>query len=79
MGEDESCETYQGIVVPASVLVKREQANRYGSVEGLADEELADPDELERQAFREEWAPILALPRRKSKCDIRPAELLLGR
>jgi hypothetical protein len=65
--------TYQGIVVPESVLLKREQANRYGSVEGLDDEELADPDELERQVFREEWAPILALPRRKSQCDIRPA------
>jgi len=46
------------------VLVKREQANRYGSVEGLDDEELADPEELERQVFAEEWAPILALPER---------------
>jgi len=65
-------ETYQGIVVPASVLVKREQANRYGSVEGLDAEELADPDELERQVFAEEWAPILALPEPR-RSDIRPA------
>ncbi len=66
-------ETYQGIVVPESVLLRREHVNRYGSVPGLDDEELADPDELERQVFIEEWAPILALPRRKSQCDIRPA------
>jgi len=65
-------ETYQGIVVPASVLVKREQANRYGSIEGLDDEELADPDELERQVSREEWAPILALPEPR-RSSIRPA------
>ena len=64
--------TYQGIVVPASVLVKREQANRYGSIAGLDDDELADPDELERQVFAEEWAPILALPEPK-RSSIRPA------
>jgi len=63
MREDETEDTYQGIVVPASVLLRREQANRYGSVEGLDDDELADPEELERQVFAEEWAPILALPR----------------
>jgi hypothetical protein len=65
-------ETYQGIVVPESVLLKREQASRYGSIEGLEDEELADPDELERQVFREEWAPILALPEPR-RSSIRPA------
>ena len=72
MREDETEGTYQGIVVPASVLVKREQANRYGSIEGLDDEELADPDELERQVSREEWAPILALPEPR-RSSIRPA------
>jgi len=71
--ESDADETYQGIVVPASVLLRREQGNRYGSVPGLADEELADPDELERQVFVEEWAPILALPKPRRKCDIRPA------
>ena len=73
MREDETEGTYQGIVVPASVLVKREQVNRYGSIEGLDDEELADPEELERQVYAEEWAPILALPKPKSTCDIKPA------
>jgi len=65
-------EMYQSIVVPESVLVKREQKNRYGSVEGLDDEELADPEELERQVYAEEWAPILALPEPR-RSSIRPA------
>jgi len=65
--------TYQGIVVPESVLVKLEQEDKYGSVPGLEDGELADPDELERQVYAEEWAPILALPKPKSTCDIKPA------
>jgi len=70
--EANTYETYQGIVVPASVLVKREQANRYGSVPELDDEELADPDELERQVFAEGWAPILGLPEPR-RSSIRPA------
>jgi hypothetical protein len=61
-----------GVVVPESVLLRREQTNRYGSVEGLDDDELADPDELERQVFIEEWAPILALPWKPRRSDIRP-------
>ena len=52
--------------------MRREQTNRYGSVEGLDDDELADPDELERQVFIEEWAPILALPWKPRRSDIRP-------
>ena len=72
MREDETEGTYQGIVVPESVLVKREQKNRYRSVEGLEDEELADPEELERQVYAEEWAPILALPEPR-RSSIRPA------
>ncbi len=46
--------------VPASAWCRRR--NRYGSVPGLDDEELADPDELERQALHEEWGPVLRLP-----------------
>ena len=66
-------ETYQGIEVPESVLVKLEQKDRYGTVPDLPDEELADPEELERQAFIEEWWPILALPKPEPRSDIRPA------
>ena len=66
-------ETYQGIVVPESVLVKLEGEDKYGCVAGLDDRELADPDELERQAFKKEWEPILALPKPARRCGIRPS------
>ncbi|MBL7224359.1 MAG: hypothetical protein ISS72_10940 [Candidatus Brocadiae bacterium] len=56
-------ETYEGMVVPEPVLVKVERADKHGRVPGLQDEELADPDELERQALREEFEPILLLPK----------------
>jgi len=42
--------------------LKRERGNRYGSVEGLPDDELADPDESEPMAYVEEYGPILRLP-----------------
>ena len=52
----------EDVVVAESPLLRRECKNRYGGVEGLDDSELANPDELERQVYREELAPILALP-----------------
>ena len=36
-----------GVEVPESAVLRREPVNRYGSVPGLSDEELADPVELE--------------------------------
>ena len=48
--------------LPVSVLVRRKRLLRYGSVPGLPDEELADPDELERQVHIAEFAPVLQLP-----------------
>lgn len=39
-----------------------EQRNKYGSVPGLDDEELAAPEELERQIMLQEWGPVLMLP-----------------
>jgi hypothetical protein len=59
--------------VPVSPLVMVQQGNRYGSVEGLDDEELADPAELERQVWAEAWAPILALPVTARRGWIQPA------
>ena len=61
------------VVVPESALLKVERPGGYGSVPGLDDEELAGPDELERQVYREEWGPVLALPVRGSVSSIRPA------
>ncbi|MFC1763273.1 hypothetical protein ACFL6U_14495 [Planctomycetota bacterium] len=54
------------IVVPEPVSLKRQQVNRYGSVPGLDDSELVDPDELERQIIRQEFEPLLTLPIRAS-------------
>ena len=48
--------------MPVSPLLSVERVNRYGSVPGLDDEELASPDELERQIIQEEFGPVLRLP-----------------
>lgn len=50
-----------------------EQRADYGSVPGLEDEELADPEELERQVMIADWGPILQLPIRGRKGGIQPA------
>ena len=47
--------------------LKREQANKYGSIADLPDEELADPDELERMVYLQEFGPILQLPTKGGK------------
>jgi len=59
--------------VPVSPLLVVKRCNPYGSVEGLDDEELADPDELERQVMAELWGPVLMIPLKKRHSDIRPA------
>ena len=64
---------YEEVVVAESVLLKRVRKDRYGSVDGLDDSELANPDELERMVYREELAPILALPVQGSRCSKRIA------
>ena len=60
------------IEVPESVLLKRLRPDKYGSVPGLDDSELADPDELERQVLRQEFGPVLALPVKAGRGCIRP-------
>ena len=72
MDQETSFIVYEGVVVPESALLKKERSNRYGSIEDLPDEELADPDELERQFLRQEFAPVLALPVKTRKGWIRP-------
>lgn len=61
-----------GVEVPESALLKLQDDGGYGGVEGLADEELADPAELERQIYVAEWGPILALPCTGFDGGIRP-------
>jgi hypothetical protein len=72
MNSESSLLVYQGFEVPESVLLKREQVNKYGSVPGLDDSELADPDELERQVYMQELGPVLALPVKGGKSWIEP-------
>ena len=62
MDNESIIEISHGVEVPESVLLRRELVNKYGSVPGLDDSELADPDELERQVFVQEFGPLLALP-----------------
>ena len=59
-----------GMMVPESALLKRNLAARYGRVAGLKDDELADPDELERQVMMEQWAPVLSLPIRGRRTSV---------
>lgn len=72
MNEQAMFETYQEVVVPEPVLLKVERKNRYGSVAGLDDEELATPEELERNIIRDEWGPVLELPVKGRQDGFRP-------
>ena len=56
-----------GVEVAAPVLLKVQRPDRYGSVPGLDDSELANPDEIERCVLRAELGPVLLLPERKLK------------
>ena len=54
------------------VLVRPVKDNGYGSIQGLSDEELADPRELERAYLQQEFGPILKLSLRGKKGIFRP-------
>ena len=68
----EYIETFQGVIVPAPVLLKLENKKTYGTVPDLDDEELADPDELERHVLKEEYGPILLLPIKAKRSWLQP-------
>ena len=59
--------------MPAPAWCEAKRPNRYGSVPGLEDEELADPAELELQVYTEMFAPILALPVRGQRSGLQPS------
>ena len=65
-------EAYKINDVPVSALLSVQRDNKYGSVPGLDDAELADPFELEREVMLEEWGPVLALPVKGGKNWIGP-------
>ena len=62
MKQETKFETYDGVEVAESPLLRAERGNPYGSVPGLDDEELLNPAEIERLVIKQEFAPILALP-----------------
>ena len=70
--DQEEIEIYDGIVVPATALRQEQRRTRYGNLADLPDEELADPDELERVMYKEQWWPVLSLPQQRWECPIRP-------
>lgn len=72
MNEETNFVVYEDVVVPKSALLRIERGNRYGSVPGLDDSELADPVELERQVYQQEFGPVLALPVKARSSWIRP-------
>ena len=68
----ESDETYGIDDVSVSSLLCVDRVNRYGSMPGPDDSELADPVELERQIYQQEFGPVLELPIKSKGSWIRP-------
>ena len=69
---NENMKISEGIEVPESVLLRREKKNKYGTVPGLDNDELANLDELERMVYQQEFGPVLALPVKFEGSVIRP-------
>jgi len=63
---------YDGIIVPAAARLQQKRRDRYGHIKDLPDDELVDPDELERLVYQQEFGPVWALPFTPSKCVIKP-------
>lgn len=72
MSQTTRIELDHGVVVTESPLLRVETEDRYGHVPGLPDDELASIEELERWVFLQDWGPILALPKPKRTCSIKP-------
>jgi len=66
-------DVYDGVVVAESAALTVQRPAPYGSVDGLDDDELADPAELARQAEMEQWGPVLLLPEKDGKSLLSPA------
>jgi hypothetical protein len=69
----------RSVVEEGPWLIQVERQSGYGSVPGLDDSELADPEELQRQVFVQEWGPVLALPVLGSRSGFHPGHDELGR
>ena len=73
MNNEKSFIVYDGVEVASSAFLKPIRNTGYGSIPDLPDEELASPDELERQVVRAELEPVLLLPVKSKKNGYCPA------
>ena len=60
----------EGIPVSAAVSIAR--PDKYGTVDGINEDELASPEELERMVFKQMWKPVLDLPVKSRDSWIKP-------
>jgi hypothetical protein len=58
-------------VAPLCASIAKRRKNKYGSIADLPDDELADPEELEKQVTIQEFGPVLSLVVRDER-TIRP-------
>lgn len=58
--------------VPLWAVLAKRRKNKYGGIPDLPDDELADPEELERQVYYDEYGPVLRLPVRGERSEFRP-------
>ena len=66
---EDTCEI-DDLPAPPTAQDMSTSASKYGSVPGIPDEELADPEEIERTIYQQEFEPILQLPTRSSNRHI---------
>ena len=68
MKQETKFETYDGVEVAESPLLRAERSNPYGSVPGLDDEELLGPAEIERLIMKQEFGRCGH--GREARCDL---------
>jgi hypothetical protein len=61
-----------GVELTPSPVLKPLRKKGYGSIPDLPAEDMVSPEEIERVYHREQWGPVLLLPRPK-KADFNPA------
>lgn len=71
MNQDDEFIAIDGL--PESVAVQVQKPDRYGGVPGLDQDELAEPDELERQVYLQALEPLLMIPVQPRFHSIQPA------
>lgn len=67
----ENFNIYDDVEVAPSAVLRRLRKSRYGLIQDLPEEELADPYELERQVVKAEFGPVLILERKSKSSGFR--------